>query len=139
MSNKSETTLTAKYGFRTFFVLLILFIFSTFLLIEYFASGQQQPSILALSILFYIIFAILLIGFRLTNVKNIRKRYFHPDSVVGQVGRVTKGVPAGQRGGVQIESEEWSFISDSDTKDNENVEVVRVMEDKVTLKVKKIS
>jgi membrane protein implicated in regulation of membrane protease activity len=139
MNKRSELTIMQKYGYRTFIILILLFIFSTFLLIEYLITGQDHPTLLVLAILFYIIFLILAIGFSLTNVKKINKKYFQTDSLIGQKGRVTRGVKAGEKGTAQVSNEEWSFICDSDTYDNELVEVTGVLEDKVTIKIKKLS
>lgn len=139
MAKKSELTIMQRYGYRTFIILIIIFIFSTFLLVEYLTTGQVHPTLLVLSILFYIIFVILAIGFSLTNVKKINKKYFQTDSLIGQKGRVTRGVKAGERGTAQVSNEEWSFVCDSDTYDNELIEVVAIMEDKVTLKIRKLS
>ncbi len=139
MSNRSELTIMQKYGYRTFIILILLFIFATFLLVEYLITGQDHPTLLVLAILFYIILLILGIGFSLTNVKKINKKYFQTDTLVGQKGRVTRGVKAGEKGTAQVANEEWSFICDSDTFDNELIEVTGVLDDKVTLKIKKLS
>ncbi len=139
MNNKQELTIMQRYGYRTFIILILIFIFSTFLLVEYFQSDQTHPTLLILAILFYLIFVILLIGFSLTNVKKINKKYFQTTTLIGQKGRVTRGVKAGEIGSAQVSNEEWSFVSESDTKENDLIEVIAVMDDKITLKVKKIS
>ena len=80
---------------------------------------------------------ILLVGFRLTRVERIHKKYFHAETLVGQKGRITKGVPSGNPGSVTVMNEDWSFVCDSDTSDNEAITVTEVMDDGVTLRVAK--
>ena len=59
--------------------------------------------------------------------------------MVGQTGRVLKGVPANELGTVVVMSEDWSFICDTETHDNDQVTVIGVQEESATLRVKKIS
>ncbi|MGC8645052.1 MAG: NfeD family protein [Thermoplasmata archaeon] len=135
---KQVSGFTVKYGYRTVGLLVALAAFAFFLLAEYFISGGVAL-FLVFSILIFVITVFLLIGFSLTTSSRITKRYFHPDNLVGQTGRVLKGVPAGEVGTVTVVNEDWSFISDSDTNDGDIVVVTEVLEDKVTLKVKKAS
>lgn len=131
--------LVVKYGYRTIIVLVLLLIFSIFLLVEYFISEETNIFTLALAIIFFLITLILFIGFRLTIVNKIEKKYFHMETLIGQSGKVLKGVKAGEKGTVNVSNEDWSFICNSDTSDGENVTITEIMDDRITLKVRKPS
>jgi|GEM_PF-781965 membrane-bound ClpP family serine protease len=136
---REVSNLVVKYGYRTLIVLILLLIFSTYLLLEYFISRETNVFLLALSIIFYVITVILFIGFRLTIVDKIHKKYFHNEVLIGQKGKVLKGVNAGTKGTANVMNEDWGFICDSDTRDGDIVTVEEIMEDNVTLKVRKSS
>jgi membrane-bound ClpP family serine protease len=136
---KEVSNFTVKYGFRAMVLLSIILIFAFFLLIEYLSSGKNDSLLLALSIVFFVTDALLFVGFTITISTRITKKYFHTETLVGQTGRVINGRPAKSLGTVTVMNEDWSFICDSDTHDNEIVEVIEVMDDKVTLKVRKTS
>jgi membrane protein implicated in regulation of membrane protease activity len=136
---KEVSNFTVKYGFRAMVPLSIILIFALFLLIEYLSSGRNDSLLLALSIVFFLTDALLFIGFTITISTRITKKYFHPETLVGRTGRVINGRPANNLGTVTVMNEDWSFICDSDTNDNDIVEVIEVMDDKVTLKVRKTS
>ncbi|MEM0073613.1 MAG: NfeD family protein [Thermoplasmatales archaeon] len=135
---KEVSRLTVKYGYRTIGLLVALTIFALFLLSEYFLAGQVVL-FLVLSIILLVVVVFLFIGFSLTTSSRITKRYFHIENLKGQKGSVVKGVPAGTKGTVTVLNEDWSFICDSDTNDGDVVTVIDVLEDKVTLRVKKLS
>ncbi|MCL4333203.1 MAG: hypothetical protein M1290_00510 [Candidatus Thermoplasmatota archaeon] len=132
---RGPSRLTVKYGYRTLGLLIFLLIFSTFLLYEYFAGKERMPLFLALAVIFYIITLVLFVGFSYTVVTRIEKKYYRVDDLVGQTGKVFKGVKAGERGTVNVRNEDWTFVCDSDTSDEQIVTVKRVMEDRVTLVV----
>ncbi len=136
---KEPSKFTVKYGFRAVVPLAIILIFAFYLLIEYLITGRSNDFLLGFSILFFAIAILLFLGFTITISSRITKKYFHPETMVGQTGRVLKGVPANNIGTVVVISEDWSFVCDVDTYDNELVTVTGVQEDSVTLKVKKSS
>ena len=136
MSHK--LTLIQRYGYRTIVILILLFVFSTFLLFEYIVTGYIHITILILSILFYLITIVLIVGFSLTRVKKINKSYFTMDSLIGKTGKVIKSCKTGEKGAATVASEDWSIESDEELFEGDTIKVVGIMEDKVTLKVKKI-
>jgi membrane-bound ClpP family serine protease len=133
-----ELTLIQRYGFRTIIILILLFVFSTFLLFEYIITGYVHTTILILSILFYFITAVLLVGFSLTRVKKINKSYFTMDSLIGKTGKVIKACKPGEKGSATVASEDWSIESDEELFEGDTIVVIGVLEDKITLIVKKI-
>jgi membrane protein implicated in regulation of membrane protease activity len=135
---REVSRITVKYGYRTIGLLVALAAFAAFLLAEYFISGGIV-FFLVFSIIIFVITIFLFIGFSLTTSSRITKKYFHPENLVGKTGKVLKGVPAGEPGTVTVVNEDWSFICDSDTSDGDMVTVVEVLDDKVTLKVRKVS
>ncbi|MEM0127897.1 MAG: NfeD family protein [Thermoplasmatales archaeon] len=135
---REVSRVTVKYGYRTIGLLISLAAFAIFLLTEYFLTGGIV-FFLVFSIIIFVVLIFLFIGFSLTTSSRITKRYFHSDTLKGQNGNVVKGVPAGVKGTVTVLNEDWSFISDSDTSDGDLVTVIDVLEDGVTLKVRKIS
>ena len=137
--HREVSSLVVQYGYRTLGMLILLAIFSTFLLTEYFLSGETNTFFLVLSIVFYPITLILFVGFRLTVVDRIHKKYFHSETLLRKIGKVSKGSSAGNKGSANISSEDWSFICDSNTKEGDTVEIIEILEDNVTLKVRKIS
>lgn len=136
---KEVSPIIVKYGYRTLGILIMLVAFSTFLLIEYFLSGERNAFFLALSIIFYPITLILFVGFRLTVVDRINKKYFQNETLLGKSGKVKKGSSAGAKGTVNISSEDWSFVCDSSTEEGDTVEVIETLEDGITIKVRRIS
>lgn len=136
---KEVSPIIVKYGYRVIVVLFLLFIFSIYLLVEYFLSGRTNNFYLAISIIFFLITLLLFLGFRITIVHKIEKKYFQLDTLIGQTGRVSKGVHSGERGTLNVSNEDWSFICNSDTTDGEIVTVVEVLADQALLKVKKSS
>ncbi len=136
---KQPSAFTVRYGFRAIVPVAIISFFTVFLFAEYLYTGRGDSTLLALTILFLIIDLILVGGFRITISSWITKKYYHPETMVGETGRVIKGASAGETGTVTVASEDWSFVCDSDTYDNEIVTVVQVMPDNVILKVRKIS
>jgi len=136
---KEPSKLMMKYGYRTIIMLALLLIFSIFLLVEYLLTKEENPLLLAISTVFFLITIILSVGFSLTTVIRIEKKYFHSETLIGQKGRVTKGVIAGVRGTVTVANEDFSFISNSDTSDGETVTVSKIMDDNVTLVVRRSS
>ncbi len=133
-----ELTLIQRYGYRTIIVLILLFVFSTFLLFEYIVTGYVHTTLLILSILFYTITIVLIVGFSLTRVKKINKSYFTMESLLGKTGKVIKACKPGEKGSATVASEDWSIESDQELFEGDTIEVIGIMEDKVTLKVKKI-
>jgi membrane-bound ClpP family serine protease len=136
MSHK--LTLIQRYSFRTIIILILLFVFSTFLLFEYIVTGYIHITILILSILFYLITIVLIVGFSLTGFKKINKSYFTIDSLIGKTGKVIKSCKPGEKGAATVASEDWSIESDEELFEGDTIKVVGIMEDEVTLKVKKI-
>ncbi|MEM0135544.1 MAG: NfeD family protein [Thermoplasmatales archaeon] len=136
---KQPSKFAVKYGYRAVVPLAIIIIFAFYLLIEYLITGESNSFLLAFSIVFFVIAALLFVGFSITISKRITKKYFHTGSLVGQTGRVLKGVPANELGTVVVMSEDWSFVCDTETHDNELVTVIGVQEETATLTVKKIS
>ncbi|MCL4450993.1 MAG: NfeD family protein [Candidatus Thermoplasmatota archaeon] len=136
---KQPSKFAVKYGYRAVVPLAILLIFAIYLLIEYLITGMNNSFLLAFSIVFFLITLLLFVGFSITISKRITKKYFHPETLVGQTGRVLKGVPANELGTVVVMSEDWSFICDTETHDNDQVTVIGVQEESATLRVKKIS
>ena len=139
LMRREVSPLIVKYGYRTLAILILLAIFSTYLLTEYFLSGEKNTFLLALSIIFYPITIILFVGFRLTVVDRIHKKYFHNETLMNKSGRVSKESGVGIKGSANISNEEWSFICDSITNEGDTVEVVGILDDNVTLRVKKIA
>ncbi|MCL4447827.1 MAG: hypothetical protein M0Z77_07060 [Thermoplasmatales archaeon] len=137
--SREVSSIIVKYGYRTLIILSILLAFSTFLLVAYIASKESNAFFLSLSIVFYLLTLILFVGFRLTKVERIHKKYFHTETLVGKGGRITKGVTAGNLGSVTVMNEEWSFVCDTNTSFNDEVVVTQVMDDRVTLRVRKSS
>ncbi|MGC8618487.1 MAG: NfeD family protein [Thermoplasmata archaeon] len=135
---REVSPLIVKYGYRTLAILILLTVFSTYLLAEYFLSGEKNTFLLALSIIFYPLTIILFVGFRLTVVDRIHKKYFHNETLLNKSGKVSKGSVVGIKGSVNIANEDWSFICDSTTNEGDTVEVVGILEDNVTLRVKRI-
>ncbi|MGC8563030.1 MAG: NfeD family protein [Thermoplasmata archaeon] len=135
---REVSPLIVKYGYRTLAILILLTVFSTYLLTEYFLSGEKNTFLLALSIIFYPLTIILFVGFRLTVVDRIHKKYFHNETLLNKSGKVSKGSVVGIKGSVNIANEDWSFICDSTTNEGDTVEVVGILEDNVTLRVKRI-
>ncbi|MCL4446956.1 MAG: NfeD family protein [Thermoplasmatales archaeon] len=136
---KEPSKFAVKYGYRAVVPLAIILIFAFYLLVEYLVTGMNNNFVLAFSIVFFLIAILLFVGFTITISNRITKKYFHTETVVGQTGRVLKGVPANQIGTVVVMSEDWSFICDTDTYDNELVTVIGIQEDTATLRIKKIS
>ena len=136
---KQPSKFAVKYGYRAVVPLAILLIFAIYLLIEYLITGMNNSFLLAFSIVFFLITLLLFVGFSITISNRITKKYFHPETLVGQSGRVLKGVPANELGTVVVMSEDWSFICDTETHDNDQVTVIGVQEESATLRVKKIS
>ena len=136
---KEPSNFAVKYGFRAIVPVAIILIFAFYLLTEYLISGSTNSFLLALSIVFFATGLLLFVGFTITISNRITKKYFHTETLVGQSGRIIKGVPANTVGTVAVLSEDWSFVCDADTSDNEMVTVTEVQDDKVTLIVKKIS
>lgn len=134
---KGISRIKVKYGYRTLGLLVVLLVFSIILLVEYIITEESNPLLIGVSMVFFVITAILFVGFSQTSVMRIEKRYFHNDSLIGLGGRVVKGSRAGERGTMYARNEEWSFVCDSDTTSNESVVVKEVMEDRVTLRVEK--
>lgn len=137
--SKEPNAFTVKYGFRVVVPVSLVSIFAIFLLVEYLLTGRKDSILLALAIAFFVIDLILIVGFGLTTSSRITKKYYHTETLIGQNGRVIKGVPARNTGTVTVSSEDWSFTCDSDTSDNEIVTIVDVFPDNVTLKVRKTS
>lgn len=138
-STREPSNFTVKYGLRAIIPVSIIALFALFLLVEYLISGRTNSFLLAFSIVFFVTALLLFVGFTITISNRITKKYFHTETMVGQPGRVIRGVPAKTVGTVNVMNEEWSFVCDSDTFDNEAVTVLEVMEDNVTLRVKKFS
>lgn len=136
---KEPGNFAVKYGFRAVVPLAIIFVFALILLVEYLITGMGNTFLLAISIVFFVIDVLLFVGFSITVSHRITKKYFNRGSLVGQTGRVLKGAPANDMGTVVVMSEDWSFICDVDTYDNELVTVVSVKDDNATLRVKKSS
>ncbi len=136
---KEPSNFAVKYGFRAVVPLAIIFIFALFLLVEYLISGMSNTFLLAISIVFFVIDLLLFVGFSITVSHRITKKYFQMGTLVGQTGRVLRGVPANEVGTVVVMSEDWSFTCDVETYDNEQVTVVSVQDDNATLRVKKPS
>ncbi len=136
---KEPSKFTVKYGYRAVVPIAIITIFALYLLIEYFITGRNNSFMLAFSIVFFLIALLLFVGFSITISQRITKKYFSKETMIGQTGRVLKGVPANEIGTVVVKSEDWSFVCDEDTIDNELVTVVAVQDDSATLKVRKSS
>jgi membrane protein implicated in regulation of membrane protease activity len=135
---REVSPLIVKYGYRTLAILILLTVFSTFLLVEYFLSGDKNTFLLALSIIFYPLTIILFVAFRLTVVDRIHKKYFQNETLLNKSGKVLKGSSVGSKGSANISNEDWSFICDSTTKEGDTVEVIGILDDNITLKVRKI-
>ncbi len=136
---KEPSDFALKYGFRTVIPVAIILIFAIILLVEYLTTGMNNTFILAFSIVFFLIALLLYVGFRITISHRITKKYFHIETLVGQTGRVINGVPANVVGTVTVVNEDWSFVCDSNTSDNDLVTITEVQTDNVTVRVKKIS
>lgn len=139
LMRREVSPLIVKYGYRTLAILTLMAIFSTYLLIEYFLSGEKNTFLLVLASIFYPLTIILFVGFRLTVVKKIHKKYFHNETLLNKSGKVSKGAEVGIKGSANISNEDWSFICDSITNVGDTVEVVGILEDNATLKVKKVA
>lgn len=136
--SREVSSLIVKYGYRTLAILILLTIFSTYLLVEYLLSGEKNTFLLALSVIFYPLTIILFVGFRLTVVDRIHKKYFHNETLLNKSGKVLKGSATGIKGSANIANEDWSFVCDSTTSEGDTVEVVGILDDNITLKVKRI-
>ncbi len=136
--NRKELTIIDRYGYRTFIILLLILIFAIYLIYLYFSTGEVHSSYLFLSVLFLIIAVIIFVGFRFTIIKKIDKIYFNTNTMIGESGIVITPASAGLKGTVRIQHEEWSFTSNEDMQVNDKVEVISVMDDKVTMVVRKI-
>ncbi len=133
---KEPSDFTVKYGMRVIVPLALFLLVAVLFLVLYFNTGRNDNVLLGLFFLFLIVTVLLFFGFRITISNRITKKYFHTETLIGQKGRVIKGVPAETLGTVNILNEDWSFLCDSDTSDNQIVTVTEVLEDTATLRVK---
>ncbi|HEY7587929.1 MAG TPA: NfeD family protein [Thermoplasmata archaeon] len=123
------------YGVRSILIVLALVAFGSFLVahgvlagrIDYVASGA----------IIIVLGVGLAIAFMKTETKIIEKRYYTPETLVGQTARADLDFKANARGVVHIEHETWSAVSDEDIARGEIVVVTGVEPDKVTVRVRK--
>ncbi len=132
-----ELSITQRYGYRTLILLILILIFASYLLFEYYYTGAVHTTLIVLSILFYFIDIVLFIGFSLTRVKKINKAYFKMEALIGKEGKVIKGCRPGEKGSATVSSEDWTIESDEELKEGDIITVTGVLEDNITLKVKK--
>ncbi|MCL5874423.1 MAG: NfeD family protein [Candidatus Thermoplasmatota archaeon] len=132
---KEPSDFTVKYGMRVIVPLGLFLLVAILFLVLYFNTGRSDDVLLGLFFVFLIVTVLLFFGFRITISHRITKKYFHTEALIGQKGRVIKGVPAKTYGTLNVLNEDWSFICDSDTSDNQVVTVAEVMEDTATLRV----
>ncbi len=76
-------------------------------------------------------------GFKTTAVRRITKRYYSVDTIVGKEGVAKSSFDAGTKGVVNVDNEYWSAVTDDRISEGDEVSVVSVEADKVTLRVKK--
>jgi membrane protein implicated in regulation of membrane protease activity len=76
-------------------------------------------------------------GFKTTGTKKITKTYFTKDVKAGRVGRAKKTFGRTVRGVVELDNEYWTAISDEEISEGDDVTVLSVEPDKVTLRVEK--
>lgn len=127
---------TVKYGMRAIVPISLFLLVALLFLILYFLTGRSDDVLLGLFFVFVVVTVLLFFGFRITISHRITKKYFHTETLIGQSGRVIKGVPAGTVGTVNVLNEDWSFVCDSDTTDNQMVTVTEISEDTATLRVR---
>lgn len=76
-------------------------------------------------------------GFKTTTIRRITKRYYAVDTIVGKEGTAKSSFDADTKGVVNVDNEYWSAVTDGRIQEGEDVLVVAVEQDKVTLRVKK--
>ncbi len=123
------------FGIRPLLIVIAVFALGIYMVI----SGILNPNVgyTFTGVILVLLSIGLAYGFKTTGTKKITKTYFTKDVKAGRVGRAKKPFGRTVRGVVELDNEYWTAISDEEISDGDDVTVLSVEPDKVTLRVEK--
>ncbi|MBX8635006.1 MAG: hypothetical protein KIS30_02995 [Thermoplasmata archaeon] len=123
------------FGIRPFLIVIGIFAIGLYML-AYGISGMDAGYIFT-GVILLLLSAGLAYGFKTTGTKRITKAYFTKDIKVGRIGKAKKSFGGTTRGVVDLDNEYWTAVSDDNIAEGDDVTVLSVEPDRVTLRVEK--
>lgn len=121
------------FGIRPLLIVIAVFGIGLYMLVD----GILNPDVgyIFTGVVLLFLSAGLAYGFRTTGTKKITKAYFTKDIKAGRSGKAKKSFGHSVRGVVDLDNEYWTAVSDEDISEGDEVTVLSVEPDKVTLRV----
>jgi membrane-bound ClpP family serine protease len=123
------------FGIRPFMIVMALLIGGLYFLI----SGALSSDISSLftGVILVLLGTGLAYGFKTTGTKRITKKYYNKDTKVGRQGKAKSAFGPGEKGVVDVDNELWTAVSDDYLRAGDEITVISVESDNVTLRVGK--
>ncbi len=121
------------FGIRPFLIVVGVFAIGLYMLVDGIAS--PQVGYIFTGVVLLLLSAGLAYGFRTTGTKKITKTYFTKDVKAGREGKAKQSFGPGVLGVVELDNEYWSAVSGDKISEGDEVIVLSVEPDRVTLRV----
>ncbi|MBX8630968.1 MAG: hypothetical protein M1117_02280 [Candidatus Thermoplasmatota archaeon] len=123
------------FGIRPFLIVMAIIIAGIYFTIT--GSFQGNVGSIFTGVILLILGIGLAYGFKTTGTRKITKKYYNRDTKTGKTGKARNSFGAGVKGVVDVDNEFWTAVSDEQIKEGDEITVISVEPDKVTLRVAK--
>ncbi len=123
------------FGIRPFMIVMALLIGGLYFLISG-ALGSGISSLFTGAVLLLLGIG-LAYGFKTTGTRKITKKYYNKDTKTGRQGKAKSGFGPGEKGVVEVDNELWTAVSAEKILADDEITVISIEPDNVTLRVGK--